>query len=335
MECGRDIGKGESSMQVADGMIHVNEEDLQFARQIGVTHLVTRPDCDPDQGYYDFESLIRLRTRVEAAGLQIAAIHDVLAGWNDKIRHGADGRDEQIDNYCRSLVNLGRAGIPVLGYSFHSHRVWRTSRHAYGRGSTEFTSYDHALMTNAPRQVPALTEGQMWASYAYFLKRVMPVAEQSGVKMALHPDDPPISPIAGSACVFSTVDAFQHALDLVPSPSNGLLFCQGCFTEMLGGLGPDDENVYGAIRRFGSQGKVFYIHFRNVVGQLPAFREAYIDGGDIDMLKAMKTWRNVGYDGPMMPDHYGRLVGDTTYGYQAHAHAIGYMKALMEAVGGL
>lgn len=322
-------------MQVADGMIQVNEQDLSFARQIGVTHLVTRPECDPDQGYYDYESLIQLRTRVEAAGLEVAAIHDVLGSWNDKIRHGAEGRDEQIDHYCRSLLNMGRAGLPVLGYSFHSHRVWRTSRHTAGRGGTEFTSYDHGLMAHAAQQRPALSEEQMWAAFTYFLERVMPVAEEAGVKMALHPDDPPISPVAGSACIFSRVEAFQRALDLVPSPSNGLLFCQGCFAEMLGASGTDDENVYGAIRRFGSQGRVFYVHFRNIVGQLPTFREAYIDNGDIDMLKAMQTWQDVGYDGPMMPDHYGHIVGDTPYGYQAHAHAIGYMKALMQAVGGL
>jgi mannonate dehydratase len=317
-------------MHIADGMINVNEEDLAFARQIGVTHLVTRPSCPPEQGYYDYESLIQLRTRVEASGLQVAAIHDVPSSWNDKIRRGLPGRDEQLDNYCRSVENIGRAGIPILGYSFHAFQVWRTTRYAPGLGGATFTGYDHALMRNAPPLAsPPLTDEEMWEAFRYFARRVIPVAEAAGVKMALHPDDPPISPIAGAACIFRSVEAFQRALDMVPSPANGLLFCQGCYTEMLG------QGVYDAIRHFGSQGKVWYVHFRNVVGQLPAFREAFIDHGDIDMLKAMQLWKEVGYDGPMMPDHYGHIVGDSDYGHRAHAHAIGYMKALMQAVGAL
>lgn len=317
-------------MRVAMCMIDVTEEDLQFARQIGVTDLVTRPDYAPEDGYYQFERLVQLRTRVEAAGLRVAAINDVLPHWNDKIRCGLAGRDEQIENYCRTLTNMGRAGIPILGYSFHAVKVWRTGRHTRGRAGALFTSYDHALMANAPLVGPkGFGDEERWEHYEYFIRRVIPVAESAGVKMALHPDDPPISPIAGSACIFRDVAAFQRALDMVPSPSNGLLFCQGCYTEMLG------QKVFDAIRHFGEQGKVFYVHFRNVVGSMPSFREAFIDNGDIDMFEAMKVWSEVGYDGPMMPDHYGRIVGDSRYGHRARARAIGYMKALMMAVGAL
>ena len=116
---------------------------------------------------------------------------------------------------------------------------------------------------------------------------------------------------------------------MMPSPSNGLLFCQGCYDEMLG------QGIYDAIRHFGSQGKVFYIHYRNIVGSLPKFREAFVDNGDIDMLKAMKLWKDVGFDGPMMPDHYAHMAGDTAYAHRARAHGIGYMKAMMTAVGAL
>ena len=317
-------------MQVADGMYRVNEEDLQFSRQIGVTHLVTRPAATPERGYYDYASLIQLRTQVESAGLQVTAIHDVLPEWNDQIRRGLPGREEQLDNYCRTVENIGRAGIPILGYSFHAYQVWRTTRHAPDRGGATFTGYDHALMRDAPPLAqPPIGDEQMWDNYTYFLKRVLPVAESAGVKLALHPDDPPISPIAGAACIFRSVEAFQRVLDMAPSPSNGLLFCQGCYTEMLG------PGVYDAIRHFAAQGKVFYVHFRNVAGQLPVFREAFLDTGDIDMFKAMQVWKESGYDGPMMPDHYGHIVGDTDYGHRAHAHAIGYMQALMAAAGAL
>lgn len=147
--------------------------------------------------------------------------------------------------------------------------------------------------------------------------------------MALHPDDPPISPIAGAAQLFRETAAFQRALDMVPSPSNGLLVCQGCFAEMYG------PGVYDAIRHFAQQGKVFYVHFRNIVGRVPHFREAFMDSGDIDMFKAMRTWKESGFDGPMIPDHLPHLTGDTEDGRAARAHAIGYMKAVMQAVGAL
>ncbi len=315
-------------MRVAMGMMDVSDDDLQFARQIGVTDLVTRPECRAEDGHYRLEALERLRERVEAAGLRVAAIHDVHPAWNDKIRTGLPGRDEQIDHYCQSLTNIGRAGIPILGYSFHAVRVWRTSRHARGRGGILCTSYDHALMRDAPPMAPkAIDDEAQWANLEYFLRRVMPAAEAAGVRMALHPDDPPISPIAGAASILRSVEAFQRVLDMVPSPSNGVLFCQGCFIEMLG------QGVFDAIRHFGRQGKVFYVHFRNVVGAVPRFREALMDEGDIDMLAAMRAWKEVGFDGPMMPDHHPRVEGDTAYGHRARSFAIGYMRGLMEAAG--
>ncbi len=315
-------------MHVADVMLHVTEDDLQFASQIGVTDLVTRPRYSPEDGFYQFEHLIQLRTRVEAAGLRVAAIHDVPGEWNDKIRCGLPGRDEQIDRYCQTLVNMGRAGIPILGYSFHAVQVWRTSSHIRDRGGALCTGYDHELMRRAPLVGPhEMTDEERWEHFRYFIQRVIPVAESEGVKMALHPDDPPISPIAGAAYIFREVSAFQRALELAPSPSNGLLFCQGCYAEMLG------RGVLDAIRHFGNLGKVFYVHFRNVVGSVPRFHEAFMDTGDINMVEALRAWKEVGFDGPIMPDHYPIIIGDSPYQHRSRAYAIGYMRALLEAAG--
>jgi mannonate dehydratase len=317
-------------MKLAMNLDTVTEENLQFARQIGVTHLVvSRPAyLAVDRPVYDYERLVQLRTQVEAAGLTLAAIQGLPGEWIHAIRYGLLGRDEQIENFCCTVTNVGRAGIPILGHSFHE-KIWRTGRYTRGRGDVRLTSYDHALMEGAPSTAPVqVDKDELWEHYAYYITRVVPVAESVGLKLALHPDDPPLSPIAGRAYLFTDVDAFQRALDMAPSPANGLLFCQGCFTEMLG------QGVFDAIRRFGGQGKVFYVHFRNVVGRLPRFREALIDEGDIDMLEAMRTWKAVGFDGPMIPDHYPRMVGDSAEAHRARAHAIGYMKALMTAVGG-
>jgi mannonate dehydratase len=317
-------------MKLAEGMAHISEENLQFAKQIGVTDIVAiSPQVVASDGpYYDYEKLVQLKTQIEAAGLRLAAIQNVPPAWYDKIRFGWPGRDEQIDCYCRTISNVGKAGVPILHYNFHAVKVWRTSRHTRDRGGALVTSYDHELMKNAPLIGPqAIDDDQLWANFEYFIRRIIPAAEAVGLKMALHPDDPPVSPIAGTGAVFRDMASFQRVLDMVPSPSNGLLFCQGCFTEMLG------QDVFKAIRHFGAQGKVFYVHFRNIIGTATNFRETFIDSGEINMFETMKVWKEVGFNGPMIPDHLPHIEGDSEDGRAARAHAIGYMKALMTAVG--
>ncbi|GIV78195.1 mannonate dehydratase [Litorilinea aerophila] len=318
-------------MRPALGLHEITEESLQFAKQIGVTDIVAiRPTglVAADGPYYDYARLVQLRSQIEAAGLRLSAIQNIPTEWYNKIVWNLPGRDEQIDYYCRTIANVGRAGIPILHYNFHALRVWRTSRHTRDRGGALVTSYDHSLMTNAPIIGPReLSEDELWDNFEYFLRRVIPVAEDVGLKMALHPDDPPVSPIGGAACLFVTMESFQRVLDLVPSPSNGLLFCNGCFAEMLG------QGLFEAIKHFGKQGKIFYVHFRNIAGSPTNFRETFIDTGDIDMLSAMKAYYEVGFDGPMIPDHLPDIIGDTPFRHIANAYTIGYMRALMKAVG--
>ncbi len=317
-------------MKPALGIRDITEENLQFAKQIGATAIVAVSPSGLTVGnapYYEYERVVQLKSRVEAAGLELAAIQNIPTSWYDKIVWGLPGREEQLDNYCRTLINVGRAGVPVMHYNFHAIRVWRTSRHARVRGNALTTAYDHALMENAPVERAALSADQLWENFELFLRRIIPAAESVGLKMALHPDDPPISPIAGAACLFIDVPAFQRVLDMVPSPSNGLLFCQGCYTEMLG------QNVFDAIRHFGKQGKIFYVHFRNVLGQMPSFSETFIDDGDIDMFEALKVYKEVGFDGAFIPDHLPHVTGDSTFGHAANAHAVGYMRGMMQALG--
>ena len=139
-------------MKLAMGMHDLSDENLEFAVQIGVTHLMlVGPDAAASDGpYYDYERLIQTKSRVEAAGLQVGGIQNIPIAWYDKIRYGLPGRDEQIDYYCKTIENVGRAGIPILHYNFHAVKVWRTSRHTRGRGGAQATSYDHALTENAP-----------------------------------------------------------------------------------------------------------------------------------------------------------------------------------------
>ena len=169
----------------------------------------------------------------------------------------------------------------------------------------------------------------MWDNMSTFLKRVIPVARDAGVRMALHPDDPPIAePLGGVAQICSTVSQFDRILDEVDDPANGLLFCQGCFTELLG------QGVYGEIARLAERGRIVYVHFRNVRGQLPRFTEVFLDEGDIDMGRAMQTYFNHGFEGPFMMDHTPAFAHSGYTQLHGKAFAIGYIRALIQEVYG-
>ena len=317
-------------MRLALGAIHEPTEDiLKFAKQLGVEEIIVHTPDLPGDGYWKFTGLLHLRMRVESAGLRLAAIENIPYNYYDKVILGKLGRDKQIENFCRTLRNMGRAGIPILGYHFMALGVWRTSLWTRGRGGAFVSSFDYNLVKDAPlTEYGRIGDEEMWENFTYFLERVIPVAEDSGVKLALHPDDPPISPIAGIARIFRSVEAFKRMIEIVPSEYNGIEFCQGTFAEM-------GEDVIEAIRYFGSRGKIFYVHFRNVKGSVPKFSECFIDEGDTNMLEAMKAYKEVGFDGPMIVDHTPHIIGDTKWGHRGRAYAIGYMRALIEAVNSL
>ena len=320
----------------------VTEEKLEFANQIGVTGIMAHTPQLPGDGYFEFNSLLTLRTRVEAAGLKLEAISGLPWRFYYRVTLGLPGRDEQIENWCKVLRNMGAAGIPILGYDFMPLSVWRTSRDTRGRGGVHVTSFDMELAKNAPllarsafpimdtSLLPAsayhpVSDEEMWENLTYFLKAVIPVAEEAGVKMALHPDDPPVPSLGGVARILRSVEAFKRVIEIVPSDYNGLLFCQGCYSEM-------GTNVVEAIRYFGSRKKIFYVHFRDVRGTADNFAETFIDEGQTDMFEAMKAYKEVGFDGPMIVDHIPHIVDDTPWGHRSRAYAMGYIKALMDVV---
>jgi mannonate dehydratase len=167
----------------------------------------------------------------------------------------------------------------------------------------------------------------MWDNIGYFLKAMVPAAEKVGVRMALHPDDPPVPhgtpALAGGAHIASTFDQYRRIFGIVPSRSNGMLFCQGCVTEM------KDVDVYQAIRDVGSMDKIVMVHFRNVRGEFPKFQEVFVDNGDVDMFRAMQAYRDVGFKGPFSLDHSPMFPGAEIAN---QAFAIGYLRALIQAV---
>lgn len=302
---------------------------LQFAQQLGVQSFVLhRPQMAGD-GYYDFQALVQLRTRVESYGLKLEAIESMPQHFWDQIQGGGPRRDEQIEKAMLSIRNMGRAGIPIFGYSWQPILVWRTGVNPVGRGGARVSEYDHALAENAPlSELGPMSDEDMWERLSYFLKALVPVAEEEGVVLALHPDDPPVPANAGIARIIRSTAALQRALDLVPSPSNALEFCQGCIAEMSSSA----EEVYDAIRTFGKGGHIAYVHFRNVSSGVPSFRETFIDAGYVDMLQAIRAYHEAGFDGMLTVDHVPHMVGDTPWGHRARAYSVGYIKALLAAV---
>jgi mannonate dehydratase len=327
------------------GMDHIGQvtnDKLKFLQQMGVEGVMAEPDVDqPGRGHYEFSELVSLRTQVESFGMKLAALSNNSPWeWSYKWMLGLPGRDEQIENCQKTLRHMGAAGIPVFTFNMHALRFYRTSRHTPWRGGAVATSFDVDFARNVPLMaggpgtntelVPhshrrPISDDQMWANLTYFLKAVVPVAEEAGVKLGMHPDDPPIPSIGGVARIVRSPEAYRRYIEIVPSDNVGLLFCQGCFTEM-------GANVAEEIRYFGSRKKIFWVHFRNVKGTAERFSEAFPDDGQLDMVKAMKAYRDAGYEGYMAPDHKLGIIDDTEWGHRYWGYALGYMRGLLQAV---
>lgn len=279
---------------------------------------------------WNARDLEELRRTVGAYGLELFALAQVPPHLYQKALLGLPGRDEEIENWCKSLKAMGEAGIPILQYLWHlnagaQHVNWHTLVNVPIRGGALAESFDYALAKDAAvTELGIVPEEQLWESLSYFLKAVIPVAEAAGVRMALHPADPQVPSLAGIARIMRSPEAFDRMLDITPSASNAINFCQGCFSQML-----DAEGVYRAIRHFASRKAIANVHFRNVTGTAEKFTEAFWDEGKVDMAKAIKAYREAGFDGYLTPDHHPHVIGDTVWGHRSRAFAYGYMRGLM------
>lgn len=299
-----------------------------LGRQMGVTNGVgTLPRDERGQRGFDYMPLLHMKNRFEDAGLTLAVIESAPPLNNAKL--GVEGRDEEIENFCTLIRNMGAIGVPVLCWNWMAQFSWvRTSTTTRTRGGALVTSYDHSATVDAPlTEAGAVSEDRLWENLRYFLRKVVPVAEEASVKLALHPDDPPISPIRGISRIIRTPDALEEAMKLVPSEYNGITFCQGTIAEM-------GVDIPETIRRFGELGVIHFAHFRDVRGTAERFEETFHDDGQTDMFAAMRTYREIGFDGPMRPDHAPTMEGESNDhpGYETlgRLFAIGYMKGLLE-----
>jgi mannonate dehydratase len=325
--------QGKPGIQFAFMLGTKPDHKARLGRQIGVNYgisgvlaaLAKLPRTDYEA------ALAKIKSDFKEIGIQIAGVesHPVPA---EKIKLGVDGRDEEIENYIAAIKALANVGIPVLCYNFMAGLSWyRTRVDAPGRGGALITDFDNAeakrLGVTKWGEIP---EQKMWDNITYFLKAVIPVAEKAGVKMALHPDDPPLSPLRGIGRIVTSAENYRRIMKIVPSPVNGITFCQANFIAM-------GEDCVSLVKEWGAQKKIFFVHFRDIAGDRQHFRETFHDEGQTDMVKMLKTYHEVGFSGPMRPDHAPTLDEEANdkpgYAIQGKIFAMGYMKGVMQGLG--
>lgn len=319
-------------MQIAEAYFyHDFKSDFwTLTKQMGITDAVIPLTALTDGHPWEYDNMVLLQRMYAEEGLRVTVIENMPP--SDKIKLGLPGRDEEIEYFKTLIRNMGKLKIPVLCYNFMAEFGWfRTSVGLPTRGGALVSGYDHESMRSVPLTDQGMvSEERLWDNLRYFLERVVPVAEEAQVKLALHPDDPPISPIRGISRILTSAAALQQAIDLVPSPYNGITLCQGT-------LATKGDDIPAVIRQFGKQKKIFFVHFRDVAGTPEKFQETFHDDGKTDMFAAMKTYYEVGFDGPVRADHVPTMVGESNEnpGYEILGRLFGngYLLGMMEAAG--
>ena len=299
------------------------DDDLAFFKNMGIEYATIWVSSDR----CNYEYFSTTRQRLETAGIKLLNIGNLDLHCDPDMVLGLPGRDRKIEQYQQYLRDLGKAGIHYTTYA-HMANIKMAPYYATGRGETRGISTRLFDMEKA-RTLPyshgrVYSEAEIWGSFTHFIKAVIPVAEEAGVRIGLHPDDPPAHTLGGVARIFRTASAYQRAIDISGSENFGLCFCVGTWAE---GGKQLEKDVYEMIQTFGPKGRIFKVHFRNVEGSLPRFQEAMVDAGYIDMEKVAQLLHQTGVNGVLIPDHVPG-VGDKT----TTAYTIGYMRATRNRV---
>lgn len=325
----------------------ISKDYVQFTSQIGATHAVVFmpdktifPSCD--DAPWSLDELNSLKKFYSDNGMVVAGFENFHPSKYYKIILDMPGKEEQMEYLKRSIDNMGKAGIELMGYNFTLAGVIGRQTGPFSRGGAETvrfkldeapvdeyiplgTVFNRVVIPDAPEGfLPRVTLEEITQRRDWFLERILPVAEEAGVKMSAHPEDPPIPVMKNTSRILINKQAYDDMFNKFNSPSNCIEFCQGTFAEM-------GVDVYDTIKHFANQNKIGYVHFRNIKGQLPEYTEVFIDEGDVDMVKALKTYKECGYTGLLMPDHTP-MVNCSSPLETGMAYAIGYIRGIMNSL---
>jgi mannonate dehydratase len=320
-------GDREVSMRLAMLVDPPTDHNLQLAAQVGVADIVCiYPGLD-------VSVLLGLKTRVESFGMRLTHVERKIP--HHRAVHNLPGATEEIDAFKTLVGNMAEASMEVLCYNWMPDDDWSRTRFDLpergGAKVTEFNLSEVALLADyaTVHDHPPTSAERLWENLTRFLDELLPVAEDAGVKLALHPDDPPLRELRGQPRIITSHDAMQRVVALAPSPMNGLCYCQGS-------LAPGGEDPVEGVRRLGPH--IVFAHFRNIAGRAEHFRETFHDNGDIDMPAVIRAYREVGYQGAIRPDHAPSMAGETNEnpGYEmlGRLYAAGYMRGLIQAAEG-
>ena len=342
----------------------LTDDNFRFAKQAGATHIVvhlvdyvqggdnpslTRDYLDgwgitQNEGkLWEYEELVAIRKQIESHGLKWEAIENFdPAHWYDVLLDGPK-KAQQLENLKRTIQHIGRAGIPIMGYYFSLAGVWGWTAKPSGRGQAGSVEFD-ASAIDTQRPIPkgmvwnmtydpeveagdigTVSREEMWERFRHFHETILPIAAESGVRLAAHPDDPPLPALRGTARLFYSHAEYEKLIALSDSPYNGFEFCLGTLQEM------QEGDVYELLDRYSKAGKICYIHFRNVSGKVPNYREAFVDEGDIDMVKVLRILKQNDFQGVLIPDHTPEMTTGAPW-HTGMAYALGYMKGVMQAI---
>lgn len=300
----------------------------QLVRQMGVNYAVAKlaPQLTGEEPIWNADVLNVAKQRFAQNGLELIALEGDQFDMT-KIKLGLPGREEDIDNYCRMLENMGKAGIKTLCYNFMQTGWFRSSSDIRERGGALVTGFNMKDASKLPHKPYApVNADRVWENYEWFIKRVMPVAESNGVKMCLHPDDPPVPSVEGVDRVLISFDAIEKAISLSDSPSHCLTFCQGTYFTMGG-------DVPAFFRKW--KHRVGFVHLRDVKGTAADFHETFHDNGPHDMASMIKMYADEGFDGLVRSDHVPTMAGESndnpSYSMNGSLFGVGYIKGIMDA----
>lgn len=331
----------------AGGHLYLDEGDtfLQFLVQYGVTDVLGMyrhnpafprlgppPDVTEQGPYWELRDLVHLRERCAAVGLRLQGLENPVPPWYfDHIILGLPGRDQQLEIYCDTIQKMGEAGLTLLGYNWmanppgvkrYSHRTFRS---ATGRGGAVIDGFEQKVAEDlANFREREFTNTELWENYRYFLSAVLPVAEKAGVRLALHPDDPPNGRLGGIPRLFSTLEGHERAMTLANSPASGLNLCLGNWTAM-------GVDIPAAVRHFGARGQILYGHVQGVQRTEDGFRECFLDEADCDLAAVFRALNEVGFDGMMIPAHAPSTIAQTPEHHVGLAYGFGFVQATIKA----